>query len=396
MVIVTDTLEGGAAAAANRLVDALAARPGPPLERWHFTAPVRTTPAAERSLDPRRKRPPLERLLKHFSRRLADERRRGRHTAAFHQAIRQRQPRLVNLHCIHTCGLRHDGLLELPAALPLVWTLHDCWPFRPAAFAWAGPAGQLETACLDQPPASAAARRAEFFRQRPQTVLVAPSLWMMSEARRDVPPGTRIAHIPYGLDLNAFRPLAAVEVRAALGLNVAKLWLGYGATWVSSRKGTDLLPAALAQLDCRNLGLLVWGEEPRLEWPVGLTVKYVGRVAGTAQMCQLLAACDLFLCPSRADNLPNAVLESLACGTPVIGSETGGIPDMVRPGLTGWRFASGSAESFAAALQTAVNERAQWADYRRHSRRIAEAEYGEALQAERYRRLFEELWLEGE
>jgi len=120
-------------------------------------------------------------------------------------------------------------------------------------------------------------------------------------------------------------------------------------------------------------------------------VKSVGRVAETMKMRQLLAACDLFLCPSRADNLPNAVLESLACGTPVVGSDAGGIPDMVRPGETGWRFEAGCAESFGTALQSALNERAQWPGYRQRCRHVAEADYGMELQAERYRRLFAEL-----
>ena len=392
VVVVSDTLEGGAAAATNRLVDALAARTPPRVERWHFTAQLRATRAVERSLDARHKRPPIERFLKNFSRPLADRLRQVRHTTAFLTAVRDTPPTLLNLHCIHTCGLTHEALLRLPAELPLVWTLHDCWPFRPAAFQWENPVtGVVESVCADQPEAAATTRRAEFFRQRPQTVLVSPSRWMADEARRCVPQTMRIEHIPYGLDLAAFQPLGAEAARGALGLAADKIWLGYGATWVSSRKGTDLLPATLGRLDCSELGLLVWGEEPKLNWPAGLTVKSVGRVNGTGEMRRLLAACDLFLCPSRADNLPNAVLESLACGTPVVGSDAGGIPDMVRPGETGWRFASGSAESFSAALQVALADRAQWPAYRERCRRVAEADYGTELQADRYRRLFAEL-----
>lgn len=390
--MVSDTLEGGAAAATNRLMDALAAQSALRVERWHFTPQRRETRALERSLDPRAKRPPLERLLKNFSRPLADRLRRNRHTAAFLNAVREARPALLNLHGIHTCGLTHSALLQLPSELPLIWTLHDCWPFRPRAFEWPNPAtGGLESVCADLPEASAIARRAEFFRRRPETVLVAPSRWMAAEARRVVPASTRIEHIPYGLDLSRFQPQPAAEARAALGLAAEKVWLGYGATWVSSRKGTDLLPDALAGLDCRGLGLLVWGEEAKLNWPTGLTVKSVGRVNGAAEMSRLLAACDLFLCPSRADNLPNSVLESLACGTPVVGSDAGGIPDMVRPGETGWLFASGSAESFGTALHSAMSARAEWPTYRERCRRVAEKDYGMALQAERYTRLFAEL-----
>ena len=107
-------------------------------------------------------------------------------------------------------------------------------------------------------------------------------------------------------------------------------------------------------------------------------------------MAAVYSAADLFVSPSLQDNLPNTVLESLACGTPVVGSHTGGIPDMVRPGETGWLFETGNVEALRATLQEALATR-DLTGLRTRCREVAEREYSLELQAERYKKLYEEV-----
>lgn len=388
-VVVSDTLDGGAATATNRLMDGLATLSAP-AERWHFTPKARETKATEISLDPRLKRPPLERLLKNLSRSGANRLRHRRHEATFLRTVSERKPALLNLHNIHTCGLNHHTLSQLPPELPIVWTLHDCWPFRPEAFEWTNSAtGLRETVCVDLPLHTALERRKQFLLQRPDVIWVAPSRWIGAELQRFAGSKVRLEHIPYGVDCDQFCPQPSQASRTALGLPPKKAWIGYSSTWVSTRKGTDVLAAALQKLDCKDLGLLAWGEPPAFEWPQGLTVRVVGRAEGYQTLRQLLSACDLFLCPSRADNLPNAVLESLACGTPVLGSRIGGIPDMVRPGQTGWLYEGDSPAACAAAVEQAVATPSAWPELRDQSRRVALDEFSVSVQARRYHSLFE-------
>jgi len=120
-------------------------------------------------------------------------------------------------------------------------------------------------------------------------------------------------------------------------------------------------------------------------------VRSLGPVQGGSALSWLYAACDLFVCPSRSDNLPNTVLESLACGVPVIGSTTGGIPDMARPGQTGWLFQSGGVDDCAEAILAAIAERANWPAYKARCREVAEREYSPRCQADAYTALFAEL-----
>ena len=106
---------------------------------------------------------------------------------------------------------------------------------------------------------------------------------------------------------------------------------------------------------------------------------------------EMYAAADLFLCPSRADNLPNTVLEAMAAGTPVIGSDVGGIPDMVRPGETGWLHENDNADSLAQKIREALSQRDRWRTLQRRAREVAVAEFDIEVSARKYRRLYEEL-----
>jgi glycosyltransferase involved in cell wall biosynthesis len=102
-------------------------------------------------------------------------------------------------------------------------------------------------------------------------------------------------------------------------------------------------------------------------------------------------AADLFVHPAPVDNLPNVVMESIACGTPVVGFPTGGVAEMVRPGQTGWLASTISAEELAKTIVRALDDSSDPASMRQSCRAIAEAEYGVGVQAQRYLQLYGEL-----
>ena len=103
------------------------------------------------------------------------------------------------------------------------------------------------------------------------------------------------------------------------------------------------------------------------------------------------SAADLFIHPAPVDNLPNVILESLACGTPVAAFPIGGVPDMVRPGQTGWLADEASPSALARAIDQALEELADGLDLRSICRDIAEREYAETFQVDAYLKLFQQL-----
>ena len=198
-------------------------------------------------------------------------------------------------------------------------------------------------------------------------------------------------HIPNGVCSDTFKPQDRCSIRRRLGLTEEKTWLGISATHAYSRKGLDVLAAALGQIDTKKIGLLSWGQKPNLPFPEDLEFRSVGHVSDEKEIAAHYSACDLFVCPSRSDNLPNTLLESMACGVPMIGSDAGGIPDMIRPGDTGWLFKSDHPESCAAAITEAIAAQLEWPTMSERCRAIAVREYSFATQTKQYLELFKDL-----
>ena len=156
-------------------------------------------------------------------------------------------------------------------------------------------------------------------------------------------------------------------------------------------KGAHLLVEALRILSNKPVTLLTLGEGASLPEIPGVHWHHLGNVNHQRTVALAYCAADLMVHPSIADTLPNVAIESIACGTPVLGYKIGGVPEIVRPNLTGWLAPELSAESFAGALDAAISQIQQGLDLRESCRVTAEKEYSQALQATRYVQLFENL-----
>ncbi|MCH2177069.1 MAG: glycosyltransferase, partial [Lentisphaeria bacterium] len=150
----------------------------------------------------------------------------------------------------------------------------------------------------------------------------------------------------------------------------------------------DVLLKAIEVLDNHDdFELVVMGNSSELLIP-GVDVHYLGFIQDDILKAAVYAAADIFIIPSLEDNLPNTVLESIACGTPVIGSNVGGIPDMVRSGVTGDLFEAGNSQDLAFKLDAWMS-RDDHELISKNCRKVAEEEYDQFVQAKAYQKLFE-------
>jgi len=223
--------------------------------------------------------------------------------------------------------------------------------------------------------------------------IVALSRWMLGLVKAS-PLLSRFSAtlIPNGVDLGVFAPHDRRLAREVLGIpQGAQIVMFVSDILTNRRKGFSFLLEALSGLtQAHNLFLLsVGGGERPGTGPIPCL--HTGYVKDERWLSLMYSAADLFAIPSLQDNLPNTVLESMACGTPVVGFEVGGIPDMVRPGTTGQLVPVGDALALRQAISHLLNAPSTRRQMGAECRRIVSEEYSNELLATRYAALYESL-----
>jgi glycosyltransferase involved in cell wall biosynthesis len=315
-------------------------------------------------------------------------------------------PDVVNL---HWTGSGFVNIATLPRIskqlkIPLVLTLHDMWAFTGGCH-YSDGCDRYHQAC-GQCPALASHRAADLSRwvwqrkrnlwQNLDLTIVTPSQWLANCARASsLLQQARIEVIPYGLDLQRYCPQPKDWVRKLLRLPLEKPLILFGAADATSdrRKGFHLLEAAL-----RSLRSVEWEVEPELvifgaSRPVnppdfGFRSHYLGTLQDDLSLAIVYASADVFVAPSVQDNLPNTVLEALACGVPCVAFQVGGMPDLIDHERTGYLAKPFEVEELARGMVWALQHGTVLAP---QARAKAERDYGLTLQADRYRSLFEQL-----
>jgi glycosyltransferase involved in cell wall biosynthesis len=317
--------------------------------------------------------------------------------------LRKLRPDIINVHNIHGAGWSPEIIASCTSYAPVVWTLHDMWSFT-GRCAYSYECRKFLVGCDRSCPTAGeyphTSRRyieaswkirEEIFRENRDLVAVTPSRWLAAEAGKGLWNGHRVEVIPNGLPLDRYRPVARDSARAALGIEGDGPFILAAAQYLfERRKGGHLFLEALQGMD-EELCIITFGMD-KIEIPDGGNKKIfnLGFISEEKKILALNAA-DMYVHPAPVDNLPNIVMEAIACGTPVIGFNTGGVPEMVRESETGWIASDVSVDSLTSTIEKALGDVSHGCGMRESCRTIAEKEYNVALQAERYLELFESL-----
>lgn len=311
---------------------------------------------------------------------------------------------ILHLHWIAGFLEYTDFFRTVPEALPLVWTLHDMDPFTGGCGHARGCRKFLE--CCGECPLLGSLKtkdyayaiwkrkHAVFSRMAPNRLcIVTPSRWLAIEARQSALMGKfSINVIPYGVDTQCFRVRDRDMAREFLGVPPnAKVLLFVAHAFDDNYKG---FPALLEAIDrvrgIPDLFLLILGRgRSQAQYPV--PSRSLGFVHDEMLVSLAYSAADLFVLPTLMDNFPNTALEALACGLPVVASDVGGVPEIVRDGCTGLLVEPENSGILAAAIKNLLNDPHRRRQMSVNCRRIAVDEYSLEIQASRYMELYASL-----
>jgi glycosyltransferase involved in cell wall biosynthesis len=201
-----------------------------------------------------------------------------------------------------------------------------------------------------------------------------------------------VHYIPNGLDLTIFRPIEKETARRILNLPINRRLILFATVDTKDpRKGADLLADALMNLPDSiksTSDLVIMGKSTGLDLDaIRMNIHKLGYIKDELLKALVYSASDIFAFPTRADNLPLVIQEAMACGTPTVSFDVGGVSELVRNGVTGFLSAPGDKADFSRHISNTLNDVKLLEKLHHQCTDISRKEYSIHLQAERYSNL---------
>lgn len=307
-------------------------------------------------------------------------------TYQLHEHSLVREADIVNLHWI-------GGIVDYPSFFkkcqkPIVWTLHDMNPFQ-GLFHY-----KNDELINSRIVGSFDVKMKQIKRKAIQSIkngtIVSPSKWLLEEAEKSkVFVGFNEAYIPNSIDLNLFELQDKEILRRGRGVESDEFVILFVSDSLKNhRKGFDLLTEALQYLKNIKITVLAIGKGEILN-DSELKIIAAGEIKSPLEMAECYSMADVFILPSREDNLPNVILESFASGIPIIGFPIGGIAEHTVDCITGVLAEDVTAKSLAEAISKFYKTKNNYKDL--VVRKYAEENFSFKRQADSYISLYQKV-----
>lgn len=314
-------------------------------------------------------------------------------------------PDIIHLHWVAGGFLRIETLGRF--GKPLAWTLHDSWAFTGGCHL-PFECTRYEHSCGMCPNLNSGRERdlSRWIWRRKKKAgdgldihVVAPSRWLADCAQKSsLFQNLNIRVIPNGLDTRQYLPRDKKTVREFLSLPQDKKLILFGAMHSTGdkNKGVDLLLSAFQRIaTARRDGeteLIVFGASNSGQHDdFGLKIHYMGRLHDDITLAMLYAAADVFVLPSLQENLPNTIMEALACGTPCVAFHVGGMSDMIEHQRNGYLARPYEIEDLTYGIEWVLSDEKRWQALSQQARQKVENEFDIERVVRRYVDLYQEI-----
>ncbi len=286
------------------------------------------------------------------------------------------RPDIVHCHNLHGKYFDLRVLPRLSKQTPVILTLHDAWLLGGHCAhsfdceRWKTGCGTCPyidvTVALQKDGSAFNWRRKQQLYRKSRVYVAAPSQWLMQKVEQSMLQPAVIASrvIPHGVDLSVFHPVDSQVIRQQLRLPQEADILLFIATKPRTNRWKDYPTLHVAvellgqQERARPLLFLVIGEEAEPEQLGSAIIRYIAPLKQPEIIAHYYQAADVYIHAAKADNFPNTILEALACGTPVVATAVGGIPEQVDDGGTGFLVPPGDSREMTDAVERILRERA--------------------------------------
>ena len=317
---------------------------------------------------------------------------------------------IINLHWIATYQSPVTLHKLFLIGKPVVWTLHDQWPFTGGCHYTAG-CEKYRTDCDRCPqlsndtfalPAAVLKDKMALFKSAGLTI-VSPSRWLAtcagtSRLFKDL----RIEVIPNSVETDVFTPIPKTEACRNLGLSPDALHMLFASEHGNEkRKGFQELVAAIKRcsenedfrslINSNKVKLISFGYFHDEIDSAGIPLETLGHLNSNEKIAMAYCASDFFVLPSLEDNLPNTMLEAMSCGRPVLAFDVGGIPDAVKGGITGELIPSGNVRKMADTILSLLFDDKSRNRMQRNCRKLVLEKFSLDVQARQYLKLYKRL-----
>lgn len=261
--------------------------------------------------------------------------------------INEINPDIVHLHWI--CGgmIRIEDISKIKA--PIVWSLHDMWAFAGGCHydeeckkyeEDCGNCKVLGSSEKNDLSKKVFKRKQKTFNSKKDITIVGLSKWLNDCSKNSaLLKDKNHINLPNPIDTSSFKAFDKTKARELWNLPQDKKLVLFGAMGATSdpRKGFKELNEALKMLKDTNIEFVIFGSSRPQNMPnFGFKVHYLGHLHDDVSLVTLYSAVDIMVVPSLQENLSNAIMESLSCGTPVVAFNIGGNSDMIEHEQNGY------------------------------------------------------------